>query len=57
MATVTVKDQFGEICEFKDSTFRTDNTGTNNLEVYADEGGRLFAAYAEGGWVSAVTHG
>lgn len=57
MATVTVKDQFGEICEFKDSTFRTDTTGTNNLEVYADDGGRLFAAYAEGGWVSAVTHG
>lgn len=56
MAKVTVKDSFGDVHEFPECGFRTDDSGTNNLEVFVESDRSVFAAFAEGFWVSAVVH-
>ncbi|MEH6802090.1 MAG: hypothetical protein V7697_03695 [Rhodococcus erythropolis] len=53
MAELVVTDAFGDRHEFPETTFRTDDSGTNNLELYGEDG-HCFGAFNENHWVSAV---
>lgn len=53
MADVEVRTLDGTVDVYEACTFATDKDGTNNLEIYLEDG-RLFAAYAEGHWERVV---